>query len=67
MFTSPIITPYMAALPSDFGFAAYYAGTTMSVQDTFVVSSGTEEWEMMAVAVNASATAGKVLFCARTV
>lgn len=67
MFTAPSITPYMAALPSDFGFAPYYAGTTMAVQDTFVISAGTEEWEMMAVAVIATAAAGKVLFCARTV
>jgi hypothetical protein len=67
VFTAPTISPYMAALPSDFGIAAYYASSTMAVQDTLVVSSGTEEWEMMAVAVNATVDAGRLLFCARTV
>jgi hypothetical protein len=67
MFTSPSLTPYMAALPSDFAVTAYYASFGMAVQDTFVVDSGSEEWEMIVVAGAATASTGKVLFCARTV
>jgi hypothetical protein len=67
MFTSPSLTPYMAALPSDFAVTAYYASFGMAVQDTFVVDSGSEEWEMIVVAGNATASTGKMLFCARTV
>jgi hypothetical protein len=68
MFTAPTVSPYMAALPSDFGIVAYYASNAMAVQDTFVVSSGTEEWEMIVVANNATnVDAGKLMLCARIV
>jgi hypothetical protein len=67
VFTAPTISPYMAALPSDFGIVGYYASNTMAVQDTLVVSSGTEEWEMLAVGLNATTDAARIMFCARTV
>ena len=67
VFTSPTISPYQSQSPADFGIVSYYASSTMAVQDTFVVSSGTEEWEMVAVAPNAVASAAKLLFLARTV
>ena len=68
VYTSPSISPYQAALPADFAFAPYYASNVMEVQDTFVVSSGTEEWEMMAVALNGTlANSAKIMFLARTV
>lgn len=67
VFTSPSISPYMAALPNDFGIVPYYASNTMAVQDTLVVSSGTEEWEMLVVGLNATTDAGRIMFCARTV
>lgn len=67
IFTSPSISPYMSSLPADFGIAPYYVSTTMVVQDTLVVSSGTEEWEMIALGVNTSTDSSKIFFCARTV
>lgn len=65
VFTSPIISPYQAPLPSDFGMVAYYASTTMAVQDTFVVSAGVEEWEIIVPSTIATASAGQTLFLAR--
>jgi len=67
MYTAPPISPYMSALPSDFGITSYYASSTMVAQDTFVVSSGTEEWEILAYAINSATSSARVLFCARTV
>lgn len=67
MFTSPTISPYMAQLPSDFGLTTYYISNTVALQDTFVVSSGAEEWEVIAFAGNSGVDAGRILFCARTV
>jgi hypothetical protein len=67
VFTSPTVSPYMAALPSDFGVASYYASNAMAVQDTLVVSSGSEEWEMLTVCSNATTDAGRLLLLARTV
>jgi len=68
LFTSPPISPYMSPLPADFGITSYYPSSTMVVQDTLVVSSGTEEWEMLVVSIPSQTTdSGKALFCARTV
>lgn len=67
VFTSPTISQYMPALPSDFAIAPYYASTTMVVQDTLVVSSGVEEWEMLVTSINTSTDGARVFFCARTV
>jgi hypothetical protein len=67
IFTGPPTSPYMASMPSDFGVAGYFDSNSMAVQDKLIVSSGTEEWEMLAVALNAITDAGKVLFLARVV
>jgi len=68
LFTSPPISPYMSPLPADFGITPYYPSSAMVVQDTLVVSSGTEEWEMLVVSIPSLPTdGGKALFCARTV
>ena len=67
VFTGPPISPYMAAMPSDFGVACYWDSNSMAVQDKLIVSAGTEEWEMIAVALNSTADAGRVLFLARVV
>jgi hypothetical protein len=67
VFTEPTASPYMIALPSDFAVASYYASNAMAIQDTLVVSAGTEEWEMLAVANNGNTGAGRVLFLARTI
>jgi hypothetical protein len=67
VFTSPTVSPYQAALPSDFGIASYYSSNAMAVQDTFVVSSGVEEWEMITVSTNTNTDASRLLLLARTV
>lgn len=67
VFTGPTVSPYFAAMPSDFGVVAYYSSNTMAVQDTLVVSSGTEEWEMLVASLNASTDAARILLLARTV
>jgi hypothetical protein len=67
VFTSPIASPYQAPLPNDFGVVAYYASSAMTVQDTFVVSAGVEEWEIIVSSTNAAATSGQTLFLARIV
>lgn len=68
IFTSISPSPYLPALPSDFGIASYYLSNAMVTSDTLVVSAGTEEWEMLRVTNNAtSVDAAKVLFLARVV
>jgi hypothetical protein len=56
-------------MPSDFGITFHHGNNTMTLQDTFVVSSGTEEWEMINLSNNASAATGvpSPIFLARTV
>lgn len=55
-------------LPSDFGLTFHYATNSFSQGDTFVVSSGVEEWEVLDFAANASSVTGaSPLFLARTV
>jgi hypothetical protein len=67
VFTSPPISPYMAAMPSDFGVACYWDSNSMAVQDKLIVSAGTEEWEMLAISSNTSTDSGRLLFLARVV
>lgn len=67
VFTGPTVSPYLSALPSDFGMAAYYASNSMAIQDTLVVSSGSEEWEMLSVSTNSASDAGRLMFLARVV
>lgn len=67
VFTGPSFCPYLANFPNDFGITAYYASNTMVIQDTLVVSSGVEEWEMLAVSLNSATDAGRVMMLARTV
>lgn len=69
IFTGMLYSNYLQkALPSDFGITFHYANNTMTLQDTFVVSSGSEEWEMIALTNNATITTGaSPLFVARTV
>jgi hypothetical protein len=61
--------PYVAEnLPSDFGITFHYATNSFSQGDTFVVSAGTEEWEVLDFAANVSAVVGaSPLFLARMV
>lgn len=68
VFTSIIGSPYMPALPSDFGIAPYYASNVFTVQDTLVVAAATEEWEIITASNNGSNTdAGRVMLLARIV
>lgn len=47
-----------SAMPTDFGIVGHYANNTMVQLDTFVVTSGVEEWEILAVANNTTVTVG---------
>ena len=68
IFTSIIASPYLPALPSDFGIAPYYASNAIAVQDTLVVTAASEEWEMMTVGNNATnVDSGKIMLLARIV
>jgi hypothetical protein len=67
VFTSMLASPYLPALPSDFGIAPYYASNAIAVQDTLVVTAAAEEWEMMSVGNNANADAARIVLLARVV
>jgi hypothetical protein len=69
VFHSLPFMPYItSSLPSDFGLTFHYATNTFSPGDTFVVSAGVEEWEVLDFATNASAVVGaSPLFLARMV
>lgn len=67
VFAAPSISPYMSALPNDFGFIPYFASNAMIAQDTIVVNAGTEEWQIIHAANNAATDASRLLFCARTI
>ena len=69
VFSSMPFQPYTTnALPSDLGLTFHFATNTFSLGDTFVVSSGVEEWEVLDFAANNSAVTGaSPLFLARTV
>lgn len=69
VFHSLTFSPYTTnSLPSDFGITFHYATNSFSQGDTFVVNSGTEEWEILNFAANSSAVTGaSPLFLARTI
>jgi hypothetical protein len=69
VFHSMPFMPYITeSLPSDFGLTFHYATNSFSQGDTFVVSAGTEEWEVLDFAANTSAVTGaSPLFLARMI
>lgn len=69
VFYSMPYSPYVVdPLPVDFGLCFHYATNSFSVGDTFVVSSGTEEWEVLDYAANSSSLTGaSPLFLARLI
>ena len=69
VFTSIQCSPYLPPLPADFAMAAYYASTAIGTGDTFVVSAGTEEYEVLRSSASSSTASGSavILFLARTV
>jgi hypothetical protein len=68
VFTGLTVSPYMnTVLPSDFAIIPHFASNTFAYFDTFVVSAGVEEWEVMEFANNAGTTGqASMLFAART-
>ena len=69
VFTAIQCSPYLPALPADFAMTSYYASTAITIGDTFIVSAGTEEYEViMTAGPSFSGTGASVLvFLARTV
>lgn len=69
IFHSLTWNPYITeSLPADFGLTFHYATNTFSRGDTFVVTAGTEEWEVLDFTANSSAVTGaSPLFLARMV
>jgi hypothetical protein len=69
IFHSLTWNPYITELfPADFGITFHYATNSFSQGDTFVVTAGTEEWEVLDFAANASAVTGaSPLFLARMI
>jgi hypothetical protein len=68
VFHSIPYSPLVAPLPSDFGITFHYDTNSFGHGDTFVVSSGTEEWEVLDFAANGSPVTGaSPLFLARMV
>jgi hypothetical protein len=57
----------MTPCPDDIGIAGYYASNNITIQDTLVVASGVQEWEMIHVVNNATADSGKIITLARVV
>jgi hypothetical protein len=57
----------MTPCPDDIGVAGYYASNSITVQDTLVVSSGVQEWEMIHVANNGAASSSKFITLVRVV
>lgn len=56
-------------LPSDFGIIAHYTNNTLAIEDTFVVTAGVEEWEIINFVNNTSSvgTHASMAFAARIV
>lgn len=69
VFTGAQYSHYLFdSLPEDFGICMHYANNNMSLQDTLVVSSGTEEWEMINVSNNGTnGTGASPMFLARVI
>lgn len=69
VFHSMPYSPYIQqTLSSEFGICFHYATNTISPQDTFVVSAGVEEWEVLEFTAGSSAlTNPSPLFLARVI
>lgn len=72
---NPVVTgvPYSfyvtnSTLPADFGIIPHYTNNTLAPEDTFVVTSGTEEWEILKSVNSSQAVNGcSIAFAARIV
>lgn len=54
-------------LASDFGLIPYFLSNTMQVQDTIVITAGTEEWEIIAVSAGDASNIPSALLAARVI
>ena len=64
VFTSIQCSPYLPVLPAEFAMCAYYASAAVAIQDTFIVSAGVEEYEVL---MRNGTSSIVILFLARTV
>lgn len=67
VFTGPPVNPYTGNQPDDFAITAQYDITSAAVGDTYIVSSGTEEYEIMYALSQSSDGYAQIYFMARTV
>lgn len=69
VFTSIQCSPYLPALPADFAMTAYFASASITTGDTFIVTAGTEEYEVIHAVAPSTITVGvsTLVFLARTV
>jgi hypothetical protein len=67
VFTSPPINPYTANQPADIGITLQYSITSAAEGDTYVVSAGVEEYEIIAKAGTNTSGYAQVFLLARTV
>lgn len=68
VFHSLTFHPYIVdSLPSDFGISFHFASNAFDIEDTLVVSSGVEEWELLAEQVGTAGTVATAMFLARMV
>jgi len=54
-------------LASDFGLIPYFPNNTMQVQDIIVITTGVEEWEIMAVSAGDASSIPSALLAARVI
>lgn len=68
VFHSLTFHPYIVdSLPSDFGVSFHFASNAFDIEDTLVVSSGVEEWELLAERAGTVGTTATAMFLARMV
>lgn len=67
VFTGPPINPYTANQPAEFGVTLQYDITSASEGDTYVVSSGVEEYEIIKKAGSNTSGYAQIFLLARTV
>jgi hypothetical protein len=67
VFTSPPINPYTANQPADIGITLQYSITSAAEGDTYVVSAGVEEYEIIAKAGTNTSGYAQIFLLARTV
>lgn len=67
VFTGPPVNPYTGNQPDEFAITGQYDITSAAVGDTYVVTSGTEEYEIMYALSQSLSDYAQIYFMARTV